>query len=410
MSSVDFLVDTINELVAGALVLAPFWLTVGLSYVLLKVWVYYARAKYLKKQEYVLLEVKLPQEILKTPLAMELVLSGLHQKTGETTWYDRIILGKVRPYFSLELASFEGQVKFFIRTRTFTRNIVEAQVYAQYPNVELHEVPDYTSYVLYDRDESHVDWSMWGCEFELSKEDVYPIKTYVDYGLDKSVREETEKIDPITPMLEFLGSLGKGEQAWFQILIRMNKGKEDKTTHWKRDLRKEAESAVEIIMEKYRGEKDDDGSVEPSTPMTPFDKKAIEAINKRQSKHIFDCGMRGIYLAHSDKFKAENIPALVGVVKQYSSPDLNGFLPKNTTDTKYPWQDYKDILTSKKKLRLFTGYRRRSWFFAPHERKPFILNVEELATIFHFPGGVAQTPTFGRIDSKKAEPPINLPV
>jgi hypothetical protein len=45
-------------------------------------------------------------------------------------------------------------------------------------------------------------------------------------------------------------------------------------------------------------------------------------------------------------------------------------------------------------------------FKSPH----FVLNTEELATMFHFPGGVAATPTFNRIESRKAEAPTNLPV
>ena len=59
---------------------------------------------------------------------------------------------------------------------------------------------------------------------------------------------------------------------------------------------------------------------------------------------------------------------------------------------------------------MFESYRLRSYFHPPHKRKHFVLNAEELATIYHFPGGVAQTPTFGRIESRKAEPPMNLPV
>jgi hypothetical protein len=46
----------------------------------------------------------------------------------------------------------------------------------------------------------------------------------------------------------------------------------------------------------------------------------------------------------------------------------------------------------------------------PYQRTPFVLNTEELATIYHFPGRVAETPTFGRIEAKKGEPPSNLPI
>ena len=39
----------------------------------------------------------------------------------------------------------------------------------------------------------------------------------------------------------------------------------------------------------------------------------------------------------------------------------------------------------------------------------FVLNVEELATIWHFPGQILKVPTLERIESKEAAPPTNLP-
>ena len=40
----------------------------------------------------------------------------------------------------------------------------------------------------------------------------------------------------------------------------------------------------------------------------------------------------------------------------------------------------------------------------------FTLNIEELATLYHFPGEVAATPSIPRIDSVKGSSPSNLPV
>ena len=57
-----------------------------------------------------------------------------------------------------------------------------------------------------------------------------------------------------------------------------------------------------------------------------------------------------------------------------------------------------------------TAYRRRGYFHAPYYSKPLILNTEELATVYHFPGSVAGTPTIERIPSKRAEAPSNLPI
>ena len=58
---------------------------------------------------------------------------------------------------------------------------MESQLYAQYPEIEVHEVPDYAQFVDFDPGTK----SMWGNEFVLTKGDPYPIKTYIDYNLDK---------------------------------------------------------------------------------------------------------------------------------------------------------------------------------------------------------------------------------
>ena len=42
--------------------------------------------------------------------------------------------------------------------------------------------------------------------------------------------------------------------------------------------------------------------------------------------------------------------------------------------------------------------------------KTFVLNTEELATLWHFPGQILKVPTLTRIESKEASPPPNLPI
>ena len=63
----------------------------------------------------------------------------------------------------------------------------------------------------------------------------------------------------------------------------------------------------------------------------------------------------------------------------------------------------------KEKQYMLDAYKRRMYFYKPYKKHAFVLNTEELATIYHFPGGVSGTPTFTRIDSRKAEAPANLP-
>ena len=50
-------------------------------------------------------------------------------------------------------------------------------------------------------------------------------------------------------------------------------------------------------------------------------------------------------------------------------------------------------------------------FFLPYfHHQTFVLNIEELATLWHFPGQILKVPTLTRIESKEASPPPNLPI
>jgi len=196
---------------------AEYWAPVVLGIMFINLWLRYVRTKWISNINWVMLEIKLPKEIHKTPLAMEVVLNSLYQ-TPSGQWNEWYFKGRVMNWFSLELVSIEGSVHFFIRTNVMYKNIIEAQIYAQYPTAEVYEVPDYTRYVDYRGKDG--DWGLWGLTYGLTKKDAYPIKTYVDYGLDKEGIKEEFKTDPITSTLEFLGSVGKNEQVWIQILVQ----------------------------------------------------------------------------------------------------------------------------------------------------------------------------------------------
>jgi hypothetical protein len=196
-------------------VISPIWISLALLIWWFNIWMKYKQREWIAAQGSVLLEIKIPRDMFKSPLAMEIFLNTLYS-TGVGTLIDVYLKGRVRNWFSLELVSTGGDVHFYIWSQKSQKNKIETQLYAQFPNVEVHEVPDYTLGVHRNPDKISIGW--FG-QYALTKPDAYPIKTYIDYGLDKNDKEEY-KNDPIVPMLEFLGSLKKGENAWFQILIQ----------------------------------------------------------------------------------------------------------------------------------------------------------------------------------------------
>ncbi len=407
-----FFQGLVSDVINILYLLMPLWLPFVLGVIFWDRWLKYARGKFAVEQEYVLLEIKLPNEIKKTPLAMELFLNALFQTGGESTFIDRLFYGKSRAVFSLEIVSLEGQVKFFIWTRSFWKNLIESQIYAQYPDIEIFEVPNYTSFVKYDPK----SLGLWGCEYKLAKDDFYPIKSYVDYRLESEGIKDEERADPITPILEFLGSVEQGQQVWLQIIVRAHKKERRKKLNWKDKIKKmeisetqswreEGQEEIKKLIEKVRVDEKDPSKGFRS--MTKGESNVVMAIERSISKLSFDCNVRGIYLAELDKFNAINIMGLLGSFKQFNSLELNQFKIAAATSFDYPWQDFKGMRMNRLKRKLFNSYKRRE-FSADYQ--PFVLNTEELATIFHFPGGVVQTPTLSRLLSKKAEPPANLPV
>lgn len=411
------LLDALHYVVIAA----PLWVPLFLGIFFFNQWMDYIRVREITKAKKVLLEVNIPRETNKSPRAMELVFTGLWQK-GYGTLYEVFKEGKYRPWFSFEIVSIGGDLHFFIWTEEKYKGLIESLIYAQYPDVEVYEVPDYTTSVQYNGGERFV----WGTHHALTNPDVYPIKTYVDYSLDVgSEPKEEQKIDPMTPMLEYLGNLSAGEQAWVQILIQAHskegtgEGRIIKKPDWKDEAKEEIKKLREEAMVKQES-----GEQKFSFPlMTKGVQNKIESIERSLDKFPFNAMIRSMYIAEWDHFNPSNIGGLIGSTRQYNSNNLNGFRLSGISDFSQNTKALFSLLKIPERLtkprkdsmieEVLMAYKRRSFFYPPHKEtldaKPFILNTEELATIYHFPGGVAQTPTFKRIESKKAEPPSNLP-
>ena len=388
----------------------PIWLPFILISLLFNTWFSYKRRKWIKEQGSVLLEIKLPREIQKTPLAMELVLNGIWEDVNGTMT-EVFLEGRVRDWFSLEIVSIGGQVRFFIWLLPKWRNIVESRIYAEYPGVEIFEAKDYSLDVVFDPTKINI----WGITTALVKPDAYPIKTYVDYELDKEGREQEETIDPMQLMLEYLGSLKPGEQAWVQIMIQAHRKEgftNDARIFPKPDWREGVKTEIKKIIEEESFFPQKEGQT-TLTRLTKTQDDTIIAIERNVGKLAFNSMMRILYTAPIDIYDKMKSPGLIGSMRHFASKNLNGIKPKWFSGIDYPWRDFRDMRKRRNQRTLLDAYKRRSFFNVPYKNlngKPYILTTEELATLYHFPGAVVTTPSLPRVPSKKAEAPSNLPI
>lgn len=395
---------------------APIWLP-GITFLIFfEAWMEYVHKKFNLAQGRTTLEIKLPPDVFKSPEAMELVLTQLHQTASPDNHVQTYIDGKMPPTYSLELVSRGGDVRFYINLpKKKFKNLAETQLYAQYPGVEVKELDiDYTAEIPWDKKK----YSYFSLHFGLKKADAYPIKTYIEFGLDKMPKEE-EKIDPITGMLEALGSIGPGEWYWVQILITANRETDFKTGSlstkgdWKKDAKKEI---VKIIADANArlGIKEDKvkGTTLSMMNLTDAERKTIDAIQRSLGKNAFDTAIRGMYIGTAQAFNpGERIGALITGWRNYDDLNRNAIGPRWRTDVDWPWwEDRSGHKREHMKKHELAAYKRREYHPEGKADTPKVMTVEELATIFHLPGKVAGTPTLARIPSKRGEAPSNLPV
>jgi hypothetical protein len=298
--------------------------------------------------------------------------------------------------------------------------------------------------------------------------DALPIKTYIEYGLDDVFSlEEEQKIDPLASLLQVLGSLQQGEQAWIQIVIQGSWARFDNPDLAKRTGDKAKPYVTwqevgkyyidEVVLKPWRGviikgqkkkeeKKDGAGKIiqeaqdeikevmETGQKNVPEREKArLESTERNLLKSGYDTGIRIVYLGRGAAFKGTRLGEIKGAFKQFNAANLNSFEAVNGTDDGFdlPWQDYKDLRKINNREKMFKRYVKREFFYPPEMgaslalkkvvdaplvkgtlKSPEIsvLTTEELATIFHFPSTVAQTSGLTRIEAQKAEPPANLPI
>ncbi|MEK7567488.1 MAG: hypothetical protein AAB513_01025 [Patescibacteria group bacterium] len=398
------------------IILAPIWLPLYLLVIFWVFWIDYIRFKYWLKHEMVLLEIQLPPEVEKSPLAMELFLSSLWNAGGETTFIQRIWKGQFRPIWTFEIASREGRVGFYIHLRKAFRNIVEARLYGQFPEIKIVEAEDYINDIPPDLK----GYELWGTEYKKSEPQALPLKTYTHYEMDKDPDTPETTVDPISNILELFSTIGQGEYMWLQIVTKARKKDEwngfylsadhyqDPAKEKIQEITKEAvERAKELISNEEEKEK---VGTRGKMLLSESEKEKIEALEQSLTKLIFECGIRTTYVARKENYNFINISQFIRFFDSYRYPGYNALgVTRGMQVFDYPWQDFRNIRRNILQKNLLMQSRNRSYFYTPYEQEPVFMTTEELATIWHFPSSSVKTPSLSRVGSRRSEPPSNLP-
>lgn len=339
-----------------------------------------------KSSEYSLIHIVVPKDNDKKELSAEQMFASLHgilRPTGELQQES-----KLQDHISFEIVSINQIIHFYVWIPTDLKDFVESQIYAQYPTVQINTVKeDYTK-------QDFTNKQIFETEIILTKDEIFPIRTFLTF-----------EVDPLAGLTTVLASMSEGEQMWIQFLMEPV----DDSWHTK-----SLTYIDEVVNGKKVGVFDNLGkkalraplfaaralSVPPSVEaanakpgskpeLSPGQTTINTAIETKAQKLGFAMKIRAIYVGDNDMIAKQRIQALVGGFKQFNTINLNGFT--NTS-----------IVTGEKALE---EYRERKF-----EDAGYVLNIEEMASLYHLPHTSVETPGVAYTSTKVGQPPSNLPM
>jgi hypothetical protein len=410
------------------------WLIVCIPLMVMfqQTWLYW-RQEHFKATEFnqVLLEIRIPREITKTPRGMEQALYSIHQLVNAPGDFEEFYLqGEVTRWYSLEIVSFGGETHFYVWVYKTQKPLVEAAIVSYYPDIEVAEVDDYVKRFPANVQEMYAQgYNCWGAEMIYGgKADYYPIRTYKDF----EAPVEENQIDPMSSLLEVFAKLQPSEIIAIQLIIQPlhNKSWIHVYPHALEDLKKEFQKITVEHSVGKEGEQIEKLAKAFST-RSPGETDIMKAVEEKLSKPIFKTLIRFIYLSPKTIFK-DSIPrrAMMGAFNQYAGLDMNFFTRNDGTGTRVRFWNgwpylFPNLRNEYRKQRLLYNYPRRKMsmhsfmarFISSHPlnmnfaSKEFFMGPEELATFFHPPTNYVLTaPHIQRMESRKYAPPAGMAI
>lgn len=320
----------------------------------------------------VLCRLMVPKNNEKTPAAAELLFAALHGTFDYSS--------KKQPIMSFEIVSVNKFIQFYFYVPKYLKEFVEGQFYAQYPSVEITVADDYASNL---KERKYIV----GADLQTTKDDVFPIKTF-----------ESFDVDPLSGITSVLSGTDAKDEVWVQVCVTpiddswqkkalnytkaIRSGRDPGESFW-RSIAKEVLGAARS--KTAEGQAVPVAAKEVSGPM----QLALKGIEDKTTKLGFKTTVRVISASPDYTAARRRLSSVVGAFKQYNTVNMNGLVQGNALEG--------DVMLDL--------YRRRAI-----GAKPYILNIAELASIYHLPGENVATPTMDWAGSKKGEPPQNLPI
>jgi len=298
--------------------------------------------------EFVTLLIRVPKDNETKIDSAEQMFAGLYslKKSGFFAF------AKAEDLFSLEIVALEEDIAFYLNCPRRIRDLVEKQIHGAYPNADIKEVDEVNIF--------NKKGKVAFAALRLDKASFYPIKAYKDLP-----------IDGLNSLTSALSKMGIGEGAIIQILMQPESKK------WQNQ-------GKSFVSSQKKRESD------PNKATYSHDPKEMEVIGQKAEKPGFRVSIRIVVSAKEEYIADSHLNNIKGAFAQFSGP-YNSF----------------------KKARIWLKHIFMIDFLYRYmpilNKDTFILNTEELATIFHLPNKTVETHHIRWLNAKNAPAPNKIP-
>lgn len=293
---------------------------------------------------------------------------------------------------TFEIVAVDGLIKFFAVVPDYIQSFFEQQLLAQYPSAYIEEVTDYNIFLPHG--------SVSAATLQLSKHWIFPLRTY--RKMDS---------DPLNALTNALSQVGQGQGVVIQMTIRTapltwrSKGQAfAKEMQHGKTVKKAMEAArigssgstIWSVLGKTGSmatstlKTSSETSLPKEHRMSPLEQDLVKAVEEKGSKAGFQTNLRIIGSAQTQQLADMQVYNVANAFAQYTGPESGVAIIKSKH-------------ASKSSTIQHSIYRH---FDQAHS---FILNAEELASLFHLPLSTTETPNIDWLKSRSAPPPQNMP-
>jgi hypothetical protein len=301
-------------------------------------------------------------------------IGGLKPESGFKAW----LFGR-HDHFGFEIVAHKSRISFYVAAPDDKARYIEQQIHAYYPEASIEEINDYNAF-----DPTNF---IAGGYLKTKKEFIFPLKTYTKMETDPmngiiNVMSKLEKDESIS--IQFLAR-GAGN-AW-RARIKSVVGKAYQANSVKDALKKEG--PLSFLGGALKSpEKKDPNNPALAKRLTAMEEEMLKAMEAKSSRAGLQVNLRIIV---STKEKERTSLYLDNIANSFS--EYNNY-------------DYGNNFTALVKTQeAVTDFIHRRF----NDKLAFLLNTEELTSLFHLPLRFTETPNIDWLTSKTAPAPNNIP-